>query len=77
VVRKHAFGEIRVEGRYWREHFGATTRVGDDRTSLGRREMRLLMNDVEECLVNLADVVKEGDTLDPLPLVFVELSGIG
>jgi 5'-deoxynucleotidase YfbR-like HD superfamily hydrolase len=48
----------------------------DDGAPFGRRQVRVLVNDVEERFVNFADVVKESDALDDLLFMFVEISGI-
>jgi len=64
VMREDALLEVRIEAGEWLEHVRATTRVRGDGASFGRREMLDVMDDVEERLVDLADVVKEGDTQD-------------
>src|SRR5205823_14859878 len=69
VVRENSFGQIRIKRRDRRQYLGAALRVRRDRTAFGGREMRVLMDDVEERLVDFPDIVKEGDSLDDLPSV--------
>jgi hypothetical protein len=77
VVREDAVGEIGVEWRQRGEHLGATCGMGGDLTSLGVGEFRALVDDVEQCFVNLADIVEESDALDAAALVIVQLGGVG
>jgi len=73
MVTEHAFSQLRIERCQRSEDRGAASRVGCDGASLRRREVRVLVDNVEQRLVNLADVMKERDALDDLSLVFVEL----
>jgi hypothetical protein len=51
--------------------------MGDDRSAFSGGEMRILVNDVEERLIDLPNVVEESDALDDLSLVGIELRGVG
>jgi len=77
VVRENARGKVRVEGRNWREHVGATLRVRSNRPPLSRGEMRVVVYDVEERLVNFPDVVEQRHALDDFLSVGTELGGVG
>ena len=77
VVRENARGKVRVEGRNWREHVGATLRVRGYRPPFRGGEMRVLVNDVEERLVNLPNVMEQRHALDDFPSVGTELGGVG
>ena len=50
--------------------------MGEDGASLGGRQLRVVVDDVEERLVNLADVVEEGDALERAQLVLIETGGV-
>ena len=77
VVRENARGKVRVEGRNWREHVGATLRVRGYRPPFRGGEMRVLVNDVEERFVNLPNVMEQRHALDDFPSVGTELGGVG
>ena len=51
--------------------------MGAHRITLGDRELCVVVNDVEERFVNLADVVKERDTLDVPLLAGAEVCRLG
>ena len=73
VVTQHPFRQIGIEGSQWSENRSAAIGVGRDGASLGGREVRVLVNDVEQRFMGLADVVKERDAFDDSSLVIVEL----
>ena len=77
VMGQDSFGEVGVEWGERGEHVRAAPRMGDDGAALRGGEVRRLVDDVEERLVNLADVVKERDALDDLRLVLIELQRVG
>jgi len=63
VVREHAFGEVGVEALQRLEHVRAALRVRGDRSAIGGGERRVVVDDVEQRFVDLADVVKESDAM--------------
>jgi len=73
----HTIREIRIKGAQRRQHFGATIRVRIDRAALCRGQRRVIVNDVEQRLVNFADVVEERDPLDAPALFFIQIGGAG
>ena len=77
VVREHAGGELRVEAVQGCEHVGTTLGVREDRSALGGGELAVVVDDVEERLVDLADVVKERDTLDDALVAVAQSGGVG
>lgn len=77
MMREYAPREIRIEGSERREHLCTTLRMRRDCLALSGREIGVLVNDVEERFVDLADVVEQGHALDILPFVFVQLRGVG
>ena len=77
VMREHTRGKLWIEGHEWRQHLRAARGVGRDGLPLARRQVSVVVNDVEQRFVNLADVVKERDALDGASLVVVELRGLG
>ena len=48
--------------------------MGENGASLGRRQLRVIMEHVGQCLVNLADIVEEGDAFERTELAMVETS---
>ena len=76
VMGENADRELGIEWRERREDRGAAARMGRDRPSLGRGEPAVVVNDVEERFVDLADVVEERDALDAAKDVVPETSGI-
>lgn len=77
VVGQDAVGKLGVEGAEWREDRGATLRVGGDGAAVLGGELRLVVDDVEECLVDLSDVVEEGDAFDRATFVIGEAGRVG
>jgi 23S rRNA (cytosine1962-C5)-methyltransferase len=77
VMREDALTQLRIEGAERLEDLGATTRMRRDRAPRLGSEARVLVDDVDECLVDLADVVKEGDTLDGALLGVREAGSVG
>jgi hypothetical protein len=76
VMSQDASGNLGVERGQWREDLCTTYRMRGDCLALCPRELRFLVNNVEQRLVNLADVVEECHALDVELLVFIELCGI-
>lgn len=76
VVRQDALGELGIEAGEGSEHVGAPSGVGGDRATLVLAQLLPFVNDVEESLVDLADVVKEGDALDAAEGPLVPSRGI-
>ena len=77
VMRDHTFRELGIERGERSEYLGAALGMRGDCLTLGGREIGVLVNDVEQRLVDLADVVKERDALDVLFLVIIEMRGVG
>ena len=77
VVRQHALGKLGIERIERRQHVGAATRVRVDRAPVGRAQRLVIMHDVEERFVDLADVVKERDALDGVAAALVESCRFG
>jgi hypothetical protein len=77
VVGQHAFSEIGIEGRQRRQHLRPATWVRRDGIPLVGRERRPIVNDVEQRLVDLADVVKECDPLDGQARLLVKVGRLG
>src|SRR5512141_801561 len=61
---EHGSRQSRIKRRERSQHVGPALWICHHRSPLVRRESRVFVEDVSECLVNLADVVKESDTLD-------------
>ena len=74
VVCEHAVGEIGIETRQRCEDVGADGRVRGDGSAILGAEWLIVADDVDEGLVDLPDIVEEGDTFDALALVLRELS---
>jgi len=64
VMSEDALLEIGIETGEWLEHVRAATRVRGDGASFGGGEVLNVVDDVEERLMDLADVVKERDAQD-------------
>jgi hypothetical protein len=77
MVREHAGGELRVEGVERLEHLGSAGRMRGDGAALARGEASILVHDVEQGLVYLADVMKQRNTFDGPTLPLVETGGLG
>ena len=77
MMREDAFCQIRIEGCERRQNLGAALRMRRDLSSLGGREPGVLVDDVEKRLVDLSDVVKQGDALHDLLLMVGELCRVG
>ena len=77
MVREYRFWQLRKDSGQRREHVGAALRVRRDRPSLLRREPRVVVDDVEERFVDLADVVEEGDPSDAATHASGESCGVG
>jgi len=73
VVCEHAVGEIGIETRQRCEDVGADGRVRGDGSAILGAEWLIVADDVDEGLVDLPDIVEEGDTFDALALVLREL----
>jgi len=58
VVMEHAASELGIEAVEWREDVSAPLWVGEDRAPFGVRQLTVVVNDVEQRFVDLADVVK-------------------
>jgi hypothetical protein len=76
VMRHDAASELGIEWLEWREHVGAAQRVSRDRAAFGRRQLRAVVEHIEERLVDLADIVKKGDALERAQLVGPETGGV-
>ena len=77
VMTQHTLREVWVERLQRSQYLGTAPGMRDDSAPFRGCQICVLVNDVEEGLVDLTDVVKERDSLDDLPFVFVEVSGIG
>jgi len=77
VVREDTLRQVRIEGREWSQDLRPAAWMRGDRVPLGIGQGRPVVNDVEQRLVDLSDVVKEGDTLDGKPRPVIELGGFG
>jgi len=77
MMVEHAARELRIEPVEWREDVGAPLGVGEDGAALRGRELAVVVNDVEERFVDLADVVKQGNALDASGVVLIESGGFG
>jgi len=77
MVCKDALLKLGIEAGERLQHVGPASRVGGDRTALGGSESLDVVDDVEERLVDLADVVEQGDTSDPALLVLAESRCVG
>ena len=64
VMRKHRFGELLVEVRDGGEDLSAASGMRRDRTALGRGQPSSFVHDVEEGLVDLADIMEKRGKLD-------------
>ena len=76
VMTHHALREVWVERQQRSQYVGTALGMSDDGAPFRRCQVCVLVNYVEERLVDFADVVKERDSLDDLPFMFVEISGI-
>ena len=72
VVGENAGGEIWIEGRERCEDLGAALRVRRNLAALFARQGLPVVNDVEERLMDFADVVKERDPLDRATLPIIQ-----
>jgi hypothetical protein len=77
MVRKHSFGELGIECRDRGEHVGTSFRVRRNRAALCGGQLARLANDVEERLVDLANVVKERRKLDSAPFRSFDAQRLG
>ncbi len=77
MVREDAVSEIGIEVRDRVENFGSAPRVGLDGAPLFVTEIAPFVNDVEECLMDLAYVVEEGDLLDHSKGVWIDCGFLG
>ena len=64
MVREDAFAQLGIERREGLEHIGATLRMRRDRPPFPGRELRWVVDDVDQRLVDFPNVVKEGDALN-------------
>ena len=63
VMCEHAMWQFGIESVEWGQHVRAALRVREDFAMLCGRQFVVIVDDVEERLVDLADIVKEGDAL--------------
>lgn len=77
VMREHAGRQLGVKRGKGRQHVGTARWMGRDRASFLRRELPGIVQQIIERPVNLADVVKECDSLHAQLLAIVESGGIG
>lgn len=77
VMGEDTLLQVGIETGEGLEHVGATARVGGDGATLGGGETLDVVNDVEERLVDLADVVEEGDPGDAATCSAGEAGGVG
>jgi hypothetical protein len=64
VMREDSLLQVGIEASEWLEHVRAATRVSGDGAAFGGGEVLDVVDDVEERLMDLANVVKEGDAQD-------------
>jgi len=76
VMRQDALGEVGIERRERSQHVRATLWVRLHGTQLLRRQVRVIVNDVEQRLVDLSNVVKQRDSFDGGLLVRIEIGGV-
>ena len=77
VMGEDSLGECGIEWRERLEDLSAEARMLGDFAARGVAEPGLFVDDVEECFVNLADVVEERDAFDVAALMRVEARGVG
>ena len=77
MMRQHVPPELGIETGEWLQHVGTAARVRGDGTAFGRREALDVVDDVEERLVDLADVVEQGDARDAMPGALRKAGGVG
>ena len=76
VMAEHPFSEVGIERLKWRKYVRAALWMGEDSASLSSGEMAVLVNDVEERFVDLADVMEQRHSLDDFLFMFVEVGGL-
>jgi len=76
VVRGDTLSQVGVKRAERREHIRTPLRVCPDRSPFFGRELRLLVKDVGQRSVQLANIVEERDTLDATQCALVEVSGL-
>lgn len=76
VMTQNAFAKIRVEAGKGLEHFRATLRVSGDEPPFTLRQSGVIVDNVVDSRMNLADVVEQRDALDTTALVFIEVGGV-
>ena len=77
VMRQHALGKIGIEMLQRREDVGAAPGVRHHRAPFRRREPGVVVKDVGDRLVDLADVVEQCDALDAVTRALVHVGRIG
>jgi len=73
VMGEDALFQFGIEAREGLQHVGTATRMRGDGAPFGGREALHIVDDVEERLVDLADVVEERDTRDAATLTIREI----
>jgi hypothetical protein len=64
VVGGHSFREVGKESLQWSEDLGPALRVRHHGATLLRGELRVLVEDIGQRSVELANVVEKGNALD-------------
>ena len=75
VMTEHTGAEIRIKARHRLEDLGAALRMGGDQLPFRGRELMIVVNDVIDRRVDLANVVEKRDALDASATRFVEFGG--
>ena len=76
VVGNDSLSQLGIEGREGREHVRATQRMSGDGASLRGRQLRVVVDKVEQRFMNLPDVVEEGNALERAQPVPIETGGV-
>jgi hypothetical protein len=77
VVRHDAVAQCGIEGRQWRQHVGPSLRMRANRVALRLRQIRVIMDDVEQRLVDLPHIVEQCHALDVALLERIQIRRVG
>ena len=75
VVRLDALAQVRVKGVERRQHLGSASGMSANRAPFLRCELRLVVEDVRQSLVQLPNIVEQSDSLDTVEHSRIEISG--
>jgi hypothetical protein len=76
VVSGDSLAKVRIKRAEWCENFGPTHRMCSDSPPLLGRELRLVVKDIRESLVELADIMEQCDPLDAVECSLIEPGGV-